>query len=71
MCLGTLEPTAVFILFCLFVPTLIWHEQMVPDIARGKLRGIISPKASRKALTLFEVAYFVKHDRRGYIKYII
>lgn len=39
--------------FVVLVPPLIWHKQMVCDVARGIFMGIISPKASRKALTVF------------------
>lgn len=57
--------------FAVFVRGLIWHKQMVCDIAKGIFKDIISPKASRKALTIFRLVYSIKHCRRGYIKHII
>lgn len=58
------------VLYCV-VPAFIWHKQMVWNTARDIVIGIISPEASRKALTLFGLVYSAKHGGRGYIKYMI
>lgn len=61
ICLETLGIIGVYLFyFAVFAPALNWHEQMVPDIARGILIGKISPKVCRKALTLFGLVCSVK-----------